>query len=598
MNKIIRIANAGGYWGDDLGALERQVRGGPVDYVTIDFLAEITMSIMQKQRAREPRAGYARDFVSTLEPLMPLLVERNIRVITNAGGVNPRACAEALLAAAARQGVELKVGLVLGDDLMDRLDGLAADPHALANMETGERFERIQGRVASSNVYFGAWPIAEALGLGARIVVTGRATDTGLTLAPMVHEFGWTPRDLDKLAAGIVAGHILECGAQATGGNFTDWRRVPTFHGIGYPIAEVSSDGSFVVTKHPATGGLVSVETVSEQLVYEMGDPRAYLTPDVVADFTSIRLAPDGPDRVRVSGIQGRPPPRTLKVSMSYTDGYKLSGAIVICGPEAVEKARAFAEIFWERVGPGLEETRTELVGYDACHAHLSAQGDPNEVLLRLSARDRDKARLEQVSKLVASLILSGPPGVAVTGGRPPVQEIVAYWPALLERELTVPTVEVLGAGTDLSFPAPWPAIPAASAAEGAPASPALKAPPLTGRRRGVVLSALCHGRSGDKGDTANIGLVARSDAAYAVLRDEVTASRVKEFFGGLCLGPVVRHEVPNLRAFNFLLHEALGGGGTRSLRIDPQGKTLAAALLAMELKVDEAILDTLPATP
>lgn len=592
---LIRIANAGGYWGDDLTAIERQIRGGPVDYVTIDFLAEITMSIMQKQRSRDPKAGYARDFVDVITPLLGTLVERDIRVVTNAGGVNPRACAEALLAAARERGIALKVGIVLGDDLMRELDSLESQGSPLDNMETGESYAKVKGRVASANAYFGAWPIVEALDRGARIVITGRATDTGITLAPMIHEFGWKPADLDRLAAGIVAGHIIECGAQATGGNFTDWHRVPSYTNIGYPIVEVAADGGFVVTKHAGTGGLVSVETVSEQLVYEMGDPNAYLTPDVIADFSTARLAPDGPDRVKVAGIEGRPPPKTLKVSVSYSDGYKVSGSIILCGPEAVAKAKAFAAIFWERLGPGLEQTHTELIGHSSCHGSIAAPSDPNEVMLRLSARDPDRRKLEAFSKLLPALILSGPPGVAVTGGRPPVQDVIAYWPALVDRERVKPVVEVTDGDTTETVAVAWPGIPVAPARADRRPEPFV-APPPSGRRRAVVVGALCHGRSGDKGDTANIGLIARSDAAYVWICEQLTAERVKAYFGELCLGEVVRHEVPNLRALNFLLGGSLGGGGTGSLRVDPQGKTLSHALLAMEVKVDEAILDTVPA--
>ncbi|MBP8136848.1 MAG: DUF1446 domain-containing protein, partial [Candidatus Eisenbacteria bacterium] len=290
MSETIRIANAGGYWGDDLGAFRRQVEQGPVDYVTLDFLAEITMSIMQKQRARDPQAGYARDFIAQVEQTLDALISRNIRVITNAGGVNPRACRDALLAMAAKHGRELDVAAVIGDDLMGRLDELNAAGAPLDNMEDGTKFTTVRERVSSANAYYGAWPVVEALGSGARIVVTGRCTDTGITLAPMIHAFGWAPDDWDRLASGIVAGHIIECGAQSTGGNFTDWRTMKKFETIGYPIVEVSPDGSFVVTKHAGTGGAVTVRTVKEQLVYEMGDPRGYITPDVIADFATIKL--------------------------------------------------------------------------------------------------------------------------------------------------------------------------------------------------------------------------------------------------------------------------------------------------------------------
>ncbi|HUK63728.1 MAG TPA: acyclic terpene utilization AtuA family protein, partial [Dongiaceae bacterium] len=335
MPKLIRIANAGGYWGDDLTQFKRQAELGPVDYVTLDFLAEITMSIMQKQRSRDPRLGYARDFVAQVAETLPTLVERDIRVISNAGGVNPLACRGALLEMARGRGVDLDVAAVVGDDLLERLGELNAAGVTLDDMDTGERFAAIRERVSSANAYYGAWPVVEALRSGAQIVVTGRCTDTGITLAPMIHAFGWKPGDWDRLAAGIVAGHIVECGAQSTGGNFTDWRQVHRFDTIGYPVIEVYEDGSFIVTKHPGTGGLVTVRTVKEQLVYEMGDPRGYITPDVVADFGSIRLEPAGRDRVRVWGVTGRPAPPSLKVSASYFDGYKASGSIIISGPDA-----------------------------------------------------------------------------------------------------------------------------------------------------------------------------------------------------------------------------------------------------------------------
>src|SRR5882672_7281070 len=350
MSDPIRIANAGGYWGDDLSQFKRQVELGPVDYVTLDFLAEITMSIMQKQRARDARAGYARDFVAQVEEALPLLTERGVKVISNAGGVNPLACRGALLEMAHLHGKALDVAAVVGDDLLERLGELNAAGVTLDNMEDGAPFARVRDRVSSANAYYGAWPVVEALRSGAQIVVTGRCTDTGITLAPMIHAFDWAPDDWDRLASGIVAGHIVECGAQSTGGNFTDWRRVKHYESIGYPVIEVSPDGSFIVTKHPGTGGAVTVRTVKEQLVYEMGDPRSYITPDVVADFGSIRLEQAGPDRVRVWGVSGRPAPPSLKISAAYAGGWKASGTLIISGPDAEAKAKAFEALFWKRV--------------------------------------------------------------------------------------------------------------------------------------------------------------------------------------------------------------------------------------------------------
>jgi hypothetical protein len=587
MADLIRIANAGGYWGDDLAQFRRQVELGPVDVVTLDFLAEITMSIMQKQRARDPRAGYARDFVAQVEETLPLLVERGTRVISNAGGVNPLACRAALLAMAQTHGRAIEVAAVVGDDLMERLGELQAAGVTLDNMDDGAPFAPIRERVSSANAYYGAWPVVEALRSGAQIVVTGRCTDTGITLAPMIHAFGWAADDWDRLAAGIVAGHIVECGAQSTGGNFTDWREVRRIATIGYPVLEVSPDGSFIVTKHAGTGGAVTVRTVKEQLLYEMGDPRGYITPDVVADFATIRLEQAGRDRVRVWGIRGRPAPGSLKVSVSYFDGWKASGTLIISGPEALAKARAFTALFWERLGLEFAARHAELVGHSACWGPLAPASDPPEVLLRLSVRDGEREKIERFSKLVPAVILSGPPGVAVTGGRPQAQEVVAYWPALVPRERVKPGLVTRDGERSLEWPTP--VLPAPRPGP----LPAVRFP-AAGGARGTVrvpLSAIAHGRSGDKGDTCNIGVIARAPEVYPWLRRTLTAAVVKRRFKGICLGRVERHEVPNLGALNFLLHESLGGGGTVSLRLDAQGKTLSHALLAMEVMVPRALV-------
>jgi hypothetical protein len=588
MPTSIRIANAGGYWGDDLGQFKRQVELGPVDYVSLDFLAEITMSIMQKQRARDPRAGFARDFVAQVEQTLPTLIEHGTRVISNAGGVNPLACRGALLEMAQRRGRPLDVAAVVGDDLMGRLGELNASGVTLDNMEDGAPFTAIRERVSSANAYYGAWPVVEALYAGAQVVVTGRCTDTGITLAPMIHAFGWKADDWDLLASGIVAGHIIECGAQSTGGNFTDWRRVPHFERIGYPIVEVFADGSFVVTKHAGTGGAVTMRTVKEQLVYEMGDPRGYITPDVVADFATIRLEQAGRDRVRVWGVRGRPAPASLKVSASYFDGWKASGTLIISAPEAAEKARAFAALFWKRLDTRFAASHVELVGHSACWGPLAPPTDPPEVLLRLSVRDTDKSSIERFSKMVPAVILSGPPGVAVTSGRPQAQEVVAYWPALVPRDRVKPTLVTRDGERQLEWPTPILPVqrPKPLAKE--------KWPRARGsvKRVTVALKRLAHARSGDKGDTANIGVIARAPEIYPWLLKTLTAAVVKRRFKGLCLGRVERFEVPNLWALNFLLHESLGGGGTVSLRLDAQGKTMSHALLAMEVSAPRALLD------
>ncbi|MEI6592067.1 MAG: acyclic terpene utilization AtuA family protein [Holophagaceae bacterium] len=609
-SRILRIANAGGYWGDDPYALRRQVQGPlPVDVVSIDFLAEITMSILQKQKLKDPSAGYARDFVSQVEPLLGDILKRKIRIITNAGGVNPQACAEALAAVARKQGLKLRVAIVDGDDIAPTMSGLRSQGVAFKNMETGEDFAPYADKVMAANAYFGAMPVVEALNGNPDIVLCGRVTDTGITLAAMIHAFGWAADDWDRLAAGIVAGHIIECGAQATGGNFTDWKKVPGYLEMGYPIVECCADGSFTVTKHPGSGGLVSCQTVREQLLYEMGHPRSYLTPDVMADFSTIQLRADGPDRVHVSGVQGRPPTDLLKASIAYADGYKTSGTLIISGPDARAKAEVFAEIFWarctselERAGlPALTHTCTEYIGDDATHRTLTPAVLTKEILLRVSAHHADRRSLEVFRKLLPAQILSGPSGVAVTGGAPMISDVVSYWPALIPQDCALPLVRVLeenGAGqvalVAQAGPMAWPVTKGTPdvgpATSGAPALPI----PAGAALVRVPLMRIAHARSGDKGDTANIGLIGRSPECYAWLRDHISAAQVKAWFTGTCLGHVERHEVANLWALNFLLEETLGGGGTMSLFIDAQGKTLSQALLRCVVEVPVALFATI----
>jgi hypothetical protein len=450
--RIVRVAAGQGFWGDWLEAPVRQVKGGPIDYLMMDYLAEVTMSIMQKQKSRDPKAGYARDFIPLMERILPDIVEKRIRVTSNAGGVNPRGCAEALLEVARRLGLagKVKVGLVTGDDILARLDELIGRGHLLENMETGRPLTDIRDRVQSANAYLGMTPIVEALSGGADIVVTGRVTDTGLTLGPIFHEFGWPTDEWDKVAAGTVAGHIIECGAQSSGGNLLkDWRKVKDLGNPGFPIVEASPDGSFVVTKHAGTGGVVSVASVTEQLVYEMGDPHSYITPDGVADFTSIQLEQAGRDRVRVSGIRGGPRTPKLKVSIAYFYGYKAVGTLVYSWPDAYDKARAADAILRERLadlGLEFEQILTEYVGANATHGPLSGPPDPEapEIQLRVGVRARERAPVERFTREIAPLVLTGPPSVTgFAGGRPAVEEVVAYWPALIDRGEIEPGVKV-----------------------------------------------------------------------------------------------------------------------------------------------------------
>jgi hypothetical protein len=450
--RTIRVAAGQGFWGDWLEAPVRQVQGGPIDYLMLDYLAEVTMSIMQKQKSRDPSAGYARDFVSLMERILPDVARKGIRVTSNAGGVNPRACAESVREVARKLGLagKVRIALVTGDDILPRLDDLLARGHELRDLDTGRPLSTVRDRVVSANAYLGMGPIVEALRGGAQVIVTGRVTDTGLTLGPLFHEFGWNREDWDKVAAGTVAGHIIECGAQASGGNLLkDWRKVKGLANPGFPIVEASADGSFVVTKHPGTGGVVSVASVTEQLVYEMGDPGSYITPDGVADFTSIQLRQAGKDRVRVSGIKGRPRTDKLKVSIAYFYGYKAVGTLVYSWPDAYDKAKAADRILRERLrdlGLEFEQILTEFVGVDATHGRLSGPPDPGapEVQLRIGVRAPEKAPIERFTREIAPLVLTGPPSVTgFAGGRPEVQEVVAYWPALIDRTEIEPGVKV-----------------------------------------------------------------------------------------------------------------------------------------------------------
>jgi hypothetical protein len=448
-DRILRIANGQGFWGDSVDAPVRLVDEGPLDYLTLDYLAEVTMSILQKQRSRDPSKGYATDFVDLVRRLLPKLRDRDVRVVANAGGVNPDACRKALLAVAREQGATgLRIGIVRGDDILDRLDALMEAGVTFDNLDDGRPLSDIRDRVLSANVYIGSFAAAEALRRGARIVVSGRTTDPGLVLSPLIAEFGWEPAQWDLLAAGTVAGHIVECGAQCTGGNFSRWWEVEGWDRLGYPVLECAPDGSFVVTKHDGTGGLVTVDTVGEQLVYEMGDPTRYVTPDCVVDFTTIRLEQQGKDRVRVHGIRGSRATDTYKVSISYLAGWKAAGDLTISGPDALAKARVCADALWgrlRRAGHEFEETVTEFAGVDSCHGPITGVPDSvNEVVLRVAVRDPDHDKVERFGKELAPFVTSGPPGVTgFAGGRPKAKEVLGFWPALIPKDLVHAEVTV-----------------------------------------------------------------------------------------------------------------------------------------------------------
>jgi hypothetical protein len=596
------IANCGGFWGDDPAVPRRQVEGGPINYLVMDYLAEVTMALLQKQRARNPAGGYPTDFITHLRDVLPSCVQRGITIITNAGGVNPLGCRAAVEALARDLNVadDVRVAIVSGDDLYPNLDELLASGEPLVNMDTGQALSEIRPRVLSANAYLGAAGIVKALERGANVIITGRVADAAVTLAPMMFEFGWSPADWDHVAAGIVAGHIIECGAQCTGGNFTDWPLVKSYRRMGLPIVEAEEDGSFIVTKHPNTGGLVSVHTVAEQILYEIGPP-AYMTPDVVARFDSVHLEQEGPDRVRVTSARGEPAPEKLKVSISYHAGWRAFGRLAVSGPEALAKANTVAEAFWDAAGGkgAYEQALHQFIGWNACHAPL-ASCEPGEVLVQFAVRDQDARKINsRFAPQLVPRVLGTVPGITYIAdqGRPKASEVVAFWPALVAREsvrqrviigdeeLAVEGVRGGGQGATEEGQG--------VRGEGQRDSPLpLTLNPSPDRSVRVALARLCLARSGDKGDTANIGVIARSEAIYAWMIEHLTPAFVKRYFDDVCEGEVERFELPNLLAVNFLLHRSLGGGGTLSLLLDAQGKTYAQFLLAATVEVPESLVE------
>jgi hypothetical protein len=451
MPPTVRIGNGCGFWGDNQDGPVELVSRAPLDYLTLEYLAELTMSILAVQRQKDPQAGFASDFLHVLERLAPqLLAQPNLKIVTNAGGMNPAGCASkareilSVNRDAERSGAErglenLKIGVVTGDDLVPRLDELLAAGHAFTNLDTGEPLASIRDRVVSANAYLGAQPIIEALRLGASIVITGRVADAALTVGPAAFEHGWKWDDWDRLAGGTVAGHLIECGAQVTGGLWCNWQEAPDLANVGYPIAEVDANGTCRITKPPGTGGAVNVETVGEQLLYEVGDPAAYLTPDVVADFTSVQLHDRGGDVVEVTNPKGRPATDSYKVSIAYREGYAAAGTLVIFGPDAGGKARRAGRMILDRLkraGVELAHTNIETLGAGDCvPGVVSTRGEPAEVVLRVAVRDPRRSAVERFTKEFAPLVTSGPPGVTgYTTGRPPVREVFAYWPALVKK--------------------------------------------------------------------------------------------------------------------------------------------------------------------
>ncbi len=576
----LRIGCASGFWGDSEFSAAQLVEHGDIDVLVFDYLAEITMSLLIRAKAKDPSLGYAPDFVSTIKPLMKQLKARGIRVVANAGGVDPSACREALVAAAQAEGVELKIAAVLGDDLMTQVEALRAA--GTKEMFSGAPFP---AKVMSANAYLGAFPIAAALSAGADIVVTGRCVDSAVTLAPLIAHFGWTADDLDKLAQGSLAGHLIECGTQTTGGNYTDWQSVPGWDDMGFPIAECRADGSFVITKPPGTGGLVCPSTVGEQMLYEIGDPRAYILPDVVCDFTRVTLTQAGTDRVEVRGARGLPPTDEAKVSITYADGFRATSLFMIGGIDAGAKAhrvgaamlarmrRKFAERGW----PDFTEACVEAIGAEDTYGP-QARVSAREVMLKVGVRHPLKDALELFSREVAPMALMSAPAITgFTGGRPKVQPVVRLFSCLVPKSQ-------LGVSIDMG--AQKVAAPALAGVRlDAAALPAVDGPlpavdAFARGSRSVPLVQLAWGRSGDKGDAANIGIIARKPEYLPFIRAAITEQAVARWFAHLVHGEVRRYDLPGTHALNFTLQAALGGGGIASVRMDPQGKAYAQMLL------------------
>lgn len=585
MTKTIRIGGASAFWGDTDTAAAQLLQGEGVDYLVFDFLAEVTMSLMAGARLKNPQAGFAPDFVSTLKPLLKDIAARGVKVVANAGGVNPLACRAALEAACQEAGVDLPVAVVLGDDLMPQAEALRSA--GVAEMYSGAPMPK---RLVSMNAYLGGRPIARALAEGARIVVTGRCVDSALVLGPLMHEFGWRDDDYDRLAAGSLCGHVLECGAQATGGNFTDWRDIAGYENIGFPIAECAADGSFVVTKPPGTGGMVTPATVGEQMLYEIGDPRAYLLPDVAADFSAVTMTQIAGDRVKVEGAKGRAPTATFKVSATYLDGFKSVAGLLVAGAGAAEKGRKMADAIIARTRTRFRQANLgdyraveiNAVGAESLYGPRANTGS-REVVMKIGAHHDEKAALELFAREIAPFATGSVPGI--TGfmrGRPKAEPLIRLFSCLVPKDRFKIEIRIGEKSIPVEIPTKGGYAPASAVA-----APAAKLP--EGTRAEVPLVALAWARSGDKGDSANIGVIARKPEFAAAIREQVTDGAVKDWFAHLCKGKVTRYEVPGVNGFNFLLEESLGGGGISSLRTDTQAKTYAQILLDMPIKVPTA---------
>jgi len=592
---IIRIGGASGFWGDAASATAQLLAAGGLDYIVYDYLAEITMAILARARAKDAALGYATDFLSAaMAPNLDKIARQGVRVISNAGGMNPEGCAAALRAVIADKGLALKVAVVTGDDLMAHLNDIVTTaPH--------EMFSHAPlpacAKIASINAYLGAFPIAVALTRGADIVLTGRCVDSAVTLGACIHAFGWTADARDKLASGALAGHLLECGPQATGGNFTDWRRVAdNIKNIGYPIAEISPDGAMTITKPANTGGLVSVGTVSEQMIYEIGDPEAYVLPDVTCDFSRVSLVQEGKDRVRVTGAKGRAAPPDYKTCLTWQDGWRGGHLFSFYGLEAEAKATAFAKAALERSSaalrrlnaPDFSETSVEIIGSEGQFGTARTQPHAREVAVKIAVRHPDPKGIALFLKEATGLGLAAAPGLSgFAGTRPRPSPVMALFSYLTPKEAVQVTISDDAGSID------W----QAETSEKLLAIPPVKSPKppeMSGPMASVPLLRLAVGRSGDKGDCANVGIIARDAAFLPYIWAALDETRIAGVYAHFLRGEVTRYYLPGCHAMNIVLSRVLGGGGTSSLRNDPQGKGYAQLLLAQIIPVPLSLKESL----
>ena len=591
--RTIRIGSCPGFWGDSLDGARQLVEQGRIDYLVGDYLAEITMSLLARAKLKDPEQGYTPDFVAAVTPLLAQIAHQGIRVVVNAGGLNPEGCRAALARAADAAGVTLKIAVVEGDDLMPQLDSIRA--RAPAEMFSGAS---LPARVVSMNAYLGARPIAVALDAGAQVVITGRCVDSALVLGPLLHEFGWRDTDYDRLSAGSLAGHLIECGAQGVGGLFTDWDQVPGWDDMGFPIAECGGDGSFAITKPEHTGGLVTPASVCEQMLYEIGDPGAYLLPDVSCDWTDVHFTQAGAERVEVTGARGRAPSASYKVCATYGDGFRCLGTLMIGGFEAARRARrqgeaivARAQRLAHREGHAdFTEASVEVIGAEDTYGANARVAEAREVVLKVGVRHPKREALEVFAREFAPCATAMAQGTTgLIGGRPGVTPVIRLFSFLLPKLAVNVVVRV----DDRTISASVHPGGAAASLRGAPAlssrDPAAETAPAHGVL--VPLRRIACGRSGDKGNSSNIGVIARRPELAAVIREQVTPQRVAQYFAHYLKGEVTRWELPGAHAFNFLLTEVLGGGGIAALRYDPQGKAYASMLLDLPVRVPDALL-------